>query len=413
MESRPAPSFGNALHEPKDHHTNWREWRKARRKLWLDIHLYLGLFFGALLAVIGPTGSVLVFWNEIDELMYPDIFTSQPPPEGEAAFRPLGEIRTAIEAALPLGAKSGGFAAPRNAYGCYKIYYKLPEGGDVRRFCVNPYTARASRDLIYHSSHGPLHHGFMSFMFELHWSLMLADLANDGGMIVGITAILLTLSVTTGIILWWPSPGKWTRAFTLKPHASAERLNFDIHKLAGLYTSLVLLAVLISGVSMNLRSTFTWVVERFSALSPPQRDDITSEPARGRSPIGFDRAVIEATRIYPEGRLASVGFPTNETDTYKVCRKEITQLSWFIGTRCVVVDQYSGTVLGTQDPATGTAGDVFMQWQWPLHSGEAFGMIGRILVFVTGLACPVLYVTGIIRWLQKRRARKEALRRSR
>jgi len=31
-------------------------------------------------------------------------------------------------------------------------------------------------------------------------------------------------------------------------------------------------------------------------------------------------------------------------------------------------------------------------------------MTGRILVFITGLACPVLFVTGVIRWLQKRRA---------
>ena len=53
-----------------------------------------------------------------------------------------------------------------------------------------------------------------------------------------------------------------------------------------------------------------------------------------------------------------------------------------------------------------------MQWRWPLPSGQAFGMQGRILVFLSGLACPVLYVTGVIRWLQKRatRRRNEALR---
>jgi len=44
--------------------------------------------------------------------------------------------------------------------------------------------------------------------------------------------------------------------------------------------------------------------------------------------------------------------------------------------------------------------------QWPLHSGQAFGMTGRILVFLTGLACPVLFVTGMMRWRQKRRAHK-------
>jgi uncharacterized iron-regulated membrane protein len=53
--------------------------------------------------------------------------------------------------------------------------------------------------------------------------------------------------------------------------------------------------------------------------------------------------------------------------------------------------------------------DVFMQWQWPLHSGQAFGWTGRILVFITGLICPVLLVTGVIRWLQKRKATRHRL----
>ncbi|MFZ2452500.1 MAG: PepSY-associated TM helix domain-containing protein [Methylovulum miyakonense] len=42
----------------------------------------------------------------------------------------------------------------------------------------------------------------------------------------------------------------------------------------------------------------------------------------------------------------------------------------------------------------------------PLHSGKAFGWTGRILVFLSGLACPLLFVTGFIRWQQKRRAKQ-------
>jgi uncharacterized iron-regulated membrane protein len=36
-------------------------------------------------------------------------------------------------------------------------------------------------------------------------------------------------------------------------------------------------------------------------------------------------------------------------------------------------------------------------------------MTGRLLVFATGLACPVLFVTGVIRWLQKRRATRKKM----
>ena len=62
--------------------------------------------------------------------------------------------------------------------------------------------------------------------------------------------------------------------------------------------------------------------------------------------------------------------------------------------------------LDVRDPAHGTGGDIFIQWQWPLHSGKVFGWPGRLLVFVTGLVCAVLFTTGVIRWRQKRRAQR-------
>lgn len=121
-----------------------RERLKAQRRLWLDIHLYIGLVAGSMLVVIGLTGSLLVFWQEIDEWLEPAMFTSAPPPEGEAAFRPLSEIRATLQAALPAGAKAGGVAYPRNESGCYKIYYENPATGDTRRLCIDPYKPSSS-----------------------------------------------------------------------------------------------------------------------------------------------------------------------------------------------------------------------------------------------------------------------------
>jgi uncharacterized iron-regulated membrane protein len=73
----------------------------------------------------------------------------------------------------------------------------------------------------------------------------------------------------------------------------------------------------------------------------------------------------------------------------------------------VYIEQYSGAILDVRSPDTRrSAGEAFIDWQWPLHSGQAFGMTGRILVFLTGVACPALYITGFIRWRQKRRAAK-------
>jgi len=56
-------------------------------------------------------------------------------------------------------------------------------------------------------------------------------------------------------------------------------------------------------------------------------------------------------------------------------------------------------------PGTGSAGDIFMQSMFPLHSGRIIGVAGRALMSVMGVAVAALCVTGVLIWARKRRAR--------
>ena len=56
-------------------------------------------------------------------------------------------------------------------------------------------------------------------------------------------------------------------------------------------------------------------------------------------------------------------------------------------------------------PWNGTAADIFVQAQFPLHSGRILGLPGRILISVMGLVVAALSVTGVVIWWRKRRAR--------
>lgn len=53
----------------------------------------------------------------------------------------------------------------------------------------------------------------------------------------------------------------------------------------------------------------------------------------------------------------------------------------------VWVDQYSGKLLAQQDARQRSAGDGLLAWLHPLHTGEAFGLAGRIIVLLSG-SCP-------------------------
>jgi uncharacterized iron-regulated membrane protein len=56
-------------------------------------------------------------------------------------------------------------------------------------------------------------------------------------------------------------------------------------------------------------------------------------------------------------------------------------------------------------PGEGSAGDIFLQAQFPLHSGRIIGLPGRIRISLMGLAVATLSVTGLVIWWRKRQAR--------
>nr|WP_305891385.1 PepSY-associated TM helix domain-containing protein [Methylomonas sp. SURF-1] len=207
----------------------------------------------------------------------------------------------------------------------------------------------------------------------------------------------------TGLILWWPLTGKFKQALTCKRHASPVRFNFDLHKTVGIYSTIVLLPVLFSGVYFNLPEQVNALVKLFSPVNRPAAFNsmpaqIRSRPAQaGEQALSLSRVEAIVQEHYPGGQLWMLDGPKSPEGVYKVMKKDVTELSRFIGYSDVAMDQYSGEILKVYDKSIGSSGDRFLDWQWPLHSGHAFGWPGRILVLLSGLACPVLSVTGVIR----------------
>jgi uncharacterized iron-regulated membrane protein len=377
---------------------------KARRRLWLKVHLWLGLTIGLVFALIGLTGSILVFWQEIDAWLNPALHEVAAPPEGRAAYRPLNELVQAADAVMPSGARRSTMYYPRHEGLAFWFFYELPVAGEKDpqslNALVDPYTGEVKGTRVWASPERIFERPLVSFLFELHYDLLLGW--ERGGWIVGVIGILAFLSTLTGLIVWWPLTGKWKQAFTLKRRASVERFNHDLHKTFGVYSALVLLTVLISGVYFNFGDRFRWLVNCFSPVTPVKQ--FKSTPLPGATPISPDDALARANERYPEGRLYWFSAPNTPNDAY-VLTKHVDFGGIFTGRRQIVVDQYSGEILHVADPLTGTAGNVFIQWQWPLHSGQVLRMPGRILVLLSGIACAVLFSTGVVRWLQKRRAR--------
>lgn len=382
--------------------------RQKLRSVWLAIHRWLGLTLGLFIAVIGLSGSVLVFYQEIDEWLNPELLTVSPP-SAQAAYRPMDEILAAADAAAPNGAELVFANYPRTPQTAISFSYaKSDDVGETNwEVFVNPYTSQVTDTRLIRSSEQWFSRVFVYFLFELHINLLMPS--KWGSTIVGIIAICAIVSIIVGLLLWWPSPKNWRRAFAVRWRSSSQRLTYDLHQVFGIYTWIVVFALLVSGIYFNLPGTFMGAVRAFSPQTTDGYALTSSSKSEGGRPLTIAQAIAIADRHSPGGRTFWIYPATDETATIRIYKKELTSIHPVFHVRAHVIDQHNGKILHTEDVVTGTAGDAFIAWQWPLHSGQAFGMTGRILVLLSGLACVSLFVTGILRWLQKRRARRRVM----
>lgn len=247
------------------------------------------------------------------------------------------------------------------------------------------------------------------FLYELHHRL---HLGQWGGRLLGAVAVVWVLDCFVGLYLAWPRP-KWTAvksALGVKWRAGTHRRHYDLHRAGGLWFWAVLLTLAVSGVYFNLnREVFRPVLSVFTPITPtlgetlPRRVDPAAPLA-----VNWDQAIARAAAVLAQtgatGRLGGIRYaPSN--GVYTVGFHTTADIATrYPGTHVYIAGE-TGRVLAIQQPNEGTAGDVFMQWQFPLHSGQAFGMPGRILIFLTGLAVATLSVTGVAIWWRKRAAR--------
>jgi uncharacterized iron-regulated membrane protein len=73
-----------------------------------------------------------------------------------------------------------------------------------------------------------------------------------------------------------------------------------------------------------------------------------------------------------------------------------------LGRLWTYVSMVDGRVLGQRHDNGSSAGDTFFAWQYPLHSGRAFGLPGQALVSAAGIGTTLLCVTGVWLWWRRR-----------
>lgn len=355
------------------------------RRVVLRIHGWIGLAVGALLVVLGLTGSVLVFNHEIDAALNPALRRVVP----AGARAPLDSI-----VAAGARAASGGTAVrirwPRAADSSIELW--LDDHGD-RIVYVDPYSARPLGAREATSS-------LTGFLFRLHTELLAGP---AGERIVGVAAIVLLLMALSGGVLWWRERMPLGRRLRIHRTGNWKRTNYDLHNSLGIYSAALLALSAFTGASLIFHETYEHVIDRLTATPPPVAPPVVA-PHPGLAPLPLEELWARAERALPGGSISYVSLPRSAESPF-VVRKRLPGEFHPNGKSFTYVDPFTGDILLALDAREGPRGDRIYSALYPIHIGLGLGMTTRVLAVAVGLAPGILFASGILMWRNRRRKR--------
>lgn len=366
------PSF---LDTPRK--VNWRTWT-------FQVHLWLALILGPVLATVCLTGAIVVFRYELNRLTVPG--TAYVQPRGERLT--LDELTARIRAnrsADQLSSVSwdGGPSTGMN------FWTNSPEGHRIHTF-IDPYTGAITGQEDYHSK-------WMQWFFELHAKLLMGETGMFLNGFVGLAAMILS---TSGLVVWWPGRPRWRHGFSLLRGARWQRQNYDWHKLTGFYSSGAVLVVALTGTYFSFPGIYKSVIQTVT------RNEIRTSP-RARTVWttqgpSYEDHVRAALKAQPGTQFVSLTFPKKAGDAVVVRTKE--PRDWHrIGLNWVYLEPGTGAVIRSTRFGEADLGTQAVSLMYPLHFGRFGGRWGTasfygvmVLYVLIGLAPVALWVTGLL-----------------
>lgn len=389
--------------------------RGRTRRTWLAVHRWLGLGLGGAFALLGLTGSLLVFYLDIDEWLHPSIVASDHAPAAAPAGRGVSPdaVLERLRARHPQRTGPWRIELPLDDTSPVRARYFAPVERAGRSFAplvvvLDPASLAVRREGFWGDD-------VMTWIYDLHYSLLLD---RPGGVAVGVLGVVMLGSLAGGIALWWPSRRRWRDALRPTPRPGIVRRIHDLHALAGVYSAVVLLVLALTGAALALPAQARWLLAA-AGLEPrasgaamrhghvPVADGqpgAQDAPPRPGSRLSLDAARVIAAAEFPAADVRWIETSGARGEPVMLRMHQPGEPSRRFPQTRLWLNPVDGRVIGRRDPRQDAAGDTVLAWLHPLHNGEAFGLAGRWLVVVAGIVPVMLLVTGIWRWRHRRHA---------
>lgn len=259
--------------------------KKALRK----IHLWLSVPTGIIITLVCFSGAMLVFEKEITEVVKPELYFVK---EAKGEPIPMQELMEKVEETLPDSVSISGVTVFADSTRTYQVSLSKPRRASIY---VNQYTGEVTGRSERLS--------FFDTMFHLHrW--LLGSSSGVGKLLTGICTLLLVFILITGILMWLTNRNKPLKA-SLAIHVTKGwgRFWHDLHVAGGIYATIFLLAMALTGLTWS----FSWYRTGFYAcfgVESSEKGGAHGGSASNEGQIGGD-TIRSGERQQGEGRHGS------------------------------------------------------------------------------------------------------------
>ncbi|MDT0644178.1 PepSY-associated TM helix domain-containing protein [Zunongwangia sp. F363] len=360
-------------------------------KKWIGrLHLWLGLSSGIIVFIVALTGCIFVFHDELKDLAYDwrkvELQHKQ--------FAKPSEIQQKIKQFYPEADAS--MVVYQNRERPAQVFTNI--NGVPHQLYFNPYSA----ELVHVQN---LEEDFFSLIEDLHMHLLLPE--QTGKQVVGISTIVFVLMLISGIILWWPKKKKHiSKNFSIKWNARWRRINYDWHRVTGIYISIIALLIALTGLGI----CYEWMHESFYAVGnlwqdrPEDQVSETITNSGALNPAAVDSAFLQTKNLMPQSGMLFVWQQSPEkpivTGAYPESLEFDHQSNFYF-------HPGSGKLLQSKLYSEKSRGLKLQEMNYGLHTGQYLGLAGKIIAFTVSLFVAGLPVSGCMIWWGRRNKKKK------
>lgn len=381
--------------------------RAAVKATLFQLHSIVGLVLALVLTLIGVTGAMLSFEDEILAGLNADLIHVVP---RQAPRLSPDELLAHVQAASYGPVASVTLSRDTSA----AVRIRFARGDDRSRpssLYLDPYDGR----VLGH----PVGEEFFLTVQKLHrWLLLPGDGKGYGRLITGITAIGLIAMLISGLVLRWPHrPG--SLKIWLKPNLRlhGRGLHRSLHSVVGTWVMLIYLVIVLSGLWWSFdwyKNGVTWLFARAPAASEPMKAKAPGKAARIERPAAsaaptpqLDRAwaalLQDRGDSFDSARLTlpSSGEPVIRVRAWLTAERDGRRDEFKI-------DAATGAIVSRELYADKTTGERMLFRMFDIHRGSILGWPGKLVFMLAALSMPLFAVTGLLLYLSRRRHKRMA-----